>query len=323
MKRKVLLILKYLYSLISLFFLSFYLKKKKKVLFISHDMSISGAPLVLKKVIDKVKYEYDFFPVVLTLVPGEMCFTYIKEGIFPISCQFFNAYIKNRIINSEFEKIFVNTIICIDWIDIFENNKISYIWWIHEGHDYIDKFKEKLPKNVKYGKVLFVSAYSKEIMMDLGFSSQSDILPYFISEDTHLYNKEKKNLNHTNESKKIIIIGSICPRKNQLEVVEAFKHIQMYQKKDVELLIVGKPIDDAYYDKLLKCIDPIPNIKLVDYVPNNQMWRIYKAAEVLVCCSTDDPLPVTVTEAFLYGCKAIVSSNCGQYHLISNKKKWT
>lgn len=318
MRRKILLFFKYIYSLTSLLFLMVYLKKKNKMLFISHDMSISGAPLVLKKVIDKVRNEYNLYPIILTLVPGELCFDYIKEGIFPISCQFFKNYIAKKIVNSQFEKIFVNTIVCCEWVKIFEKNNINYIWWIHEGFDYANKYKDNLPNKINNGNVLFVSEYSKNVFKGFGFNPQSETLPYFIKEDAHIYkrNDSKKNIN----VKKIMIIGSICPRKNQLEVVKAFTKLQTLYKENIELMIIGKSIDDEYYADLKDTITSLSNVSLIEYVANDKMWELYKEADILVCCSTDDPLPVTVTEAFMYGCKAIVGSNCGQYHLILNRE---
>lgn len=320
MKKVLFSILKLIYSVISILFLKIYLcSNKKKSLFISHDMSISGAPLVLKNLVLKIWKEYNSCPIILTLVPGELCFSYLKEGIIPISCQFFKRYITKLIISNQYDVIFVNTVVCYKWAEIFEENGIKYYWWIHEGRDYLSKYAKKIPAITKYGKVLFVSPYSQRIFSEMGSRISGDIFPYYIQSNDYIYPYNNRSQNEKEEKIKCIsIIGSICPRKNQGELIEAYSKLIEKHSSNIELRIIGKSIDEEYGKQIENLISKYEAIKWIDYVPNSEIWKVYKESDVLVCCSTDDPFPVTVTEAFMYGCTAVVSSNCGQYELINN-----
>lgn len=314
MKKRIRSFFKFIYSLISLLFLSFQLKKKNSVLFISHDMSISGAPLVLKKMIEKTKLKYGIYPIILTLKPGELCFQFIKEGTFPISCEYFENFIKKQIVKTKFKNIFLNTVVCCEWAKYFENNKINYTWWIHESNYFAKQYIDKLPY-IKYGEILFVSEYSRNSFKKLGFSPKSDIFSYYLEKNLHSFISDKK----MNKKKQIIVVGSISPWKNQIEAITAFNLIQKNCESNIKLTLIGKVIDSSYFEEVKKLVGSNPKIEFINYIPNNEMWRVYKEASLLICCSIDDSLPVTITEAYMYGCKAIVSSCCGHYDLISNK----
>ena len=117
------------------------------------------------------------------------------------------------------------------------------------------------------------------------------------------------------------MIGSICRRKRVLDFLDAILLLSDEVSENCRFVIVGKalPTEPDYMElfkkKLSGCRD---KIEYIESVPNEKIYEVYQSSDVLVCASDDDPLPVVVTEAFMYKKVALVSDGVGQYSLIED-----
>lgn len=135
------------------------------------------------------------------------------------------------------------------------------------------------------------------------------------------YHKSKNN-----EKTKILFVGRLIPRKGVYELLNA---ISLLNIKDVKLLILGS--DDFYglgetdYIKSLKDFVASNGLsKLVffaGYVPNQQMPKFYKDADILVFPSIEsEGLPLTILEAQAHGIPVIASNVGGISEVITHGK---
>lgn len=107
----------------------------------------------------------------------------------------------------------------------------------------------------------------------------------------------------------ILFVGTIEPRKNIEVLVEAFEKFHNSQKSDLDLVLVGK--FGWLYKPIIERINksPIKNrIHLLNYVPLDDLVRIYKLAEFLVYPSIYEGYGVPVLEAMASG-TAVITSN--------------
>lgn len=282
---------------------------KKYVLLLSRDMSMSGAPLVL---MDIAKYfeENDYEVILMYKYDGRLrheC-NYKKFCTF-----FFQAVIQKLVINCKFDCIFVNTIANCEWISYFEKNNIKYNLWIHEGDEYFSKYYKRLPNKLQNCRIFSVSDICEVAIEKYGFNYNSIQMPY-----PYEYSRKVDKYDFAKAKKIILIVGSICKRKNQMELIKALDLLNEDLKKDIKVLIVGSSIDKEYSKKLIKSTMHINFVEYIDYLDHNKLMDLYNDIYLSVCCSTDDPLPVTITEAIFAHRLVLVSSGTGHYEYIQN-----
>lgn len=300
------------YLALSINTLFFFLKKKniddKSVLIISNGMSMSGAPLVLQNVISYFQSR-GFNPVVLYEHDGKLrdecnCATFC--------CFFFEKIIQKLAIRYDYDYIFVNTIASHKWITFFEKENIKYNLWIHEGEEYFSKLSSDLPACLQYAKVLCVSNITIDCLKKYNLSCNYSLLPYPFDEFDNV-----KNYDFTSGKNKIILlVGSICRRKNQIELLEAISRLEHRLLDGAQFVFIGSSIEDNYSKQFYSRAKKLKCVRIIDFMPNNDLMNYYDNVYLTVCTSTDDPLPVSITEAIYKKRLVLVSNKCGQYSML-------
>lgn len=109
-----------------------------------------------------------------------------------------------------------------------------------------------------------------------------------------------------------LCLSRILPLKDQKFLIEIFK-----DRADVQLLIVGPPTDNVYYQQLATIVknSPYQNIKLLG--PRTDVIELNEVSDFYVSASTHEGLPVSVLEAMSVGSPCLVSDIAG--HSILNK----
>lgn len=117
----------------------------------------------------------------------------------------------------------------------------------------------------------------------------------------------KQILNKYNLDKKyILFVGTIEPRKNIPALIRAFARIQ---RKNIDLVICGKL--GWMYDSIFSTMqtEKISNrVKLIGFVPDEDLPSIYAGAEVFVYPSFYEGFGIPIVEAMASGCPVITSN---------------
>ena len=284
-------------------------KNKNHVLLISRDMSMSGAPLVL---MDVAKYfKNNNFEVIIM---------YKHDGKLRKTCDytnfctfFFKNTIQKLVKKCKFDYIFVNTIANFEWINFFEKNGVNYNLWIHEGDEYFSKYHKHLPKEVLNCRVFSVSNVCEKALRKYCFNYKTIQMPYPYE---HLTKVNKFDFNKT--KKTIMIVGSICNRKNQMELINALELLNNDVLKYINVVIVGSSIEEEYGKNLKNKVKNSNYIQYIDYLNHEKLMELYNDIYLSICCSTDDPLPVTITEAIFAHRLVLISSGTGHFEYIQN-----
>lgn len=285
---------------------------EKNIIFISHNAdSNGGAPVVLYDLAQYLKKEEKVL--FLTGKPGGLYNDKLKMYLMEI---FYKKYLKY--LNKDNTKyILVNTILGYKYINELEKKDIPIIWWIHEENRIIEKFSKKIQK-IKYKnniKVMCVSPQVKEEFEKVRKDFNCEIMFYGIEDKINeIRNKKKKE-----DGKFIIsVIGRICERKNQLQVIEAVNMINDTNiRNKIQINFVAGSKEDKYYEKIKKYFNK--NITIIGPIERKKMIDIYANTDLVVCCSNNDPLPVVITEAMMYKRLFITSSETGQAKIINNE----
>ncbi len=108
---------------------------------------------------------------------------------------------------------------------------------------------------------------------------------------------------------------SIEPRKNLLHSVECFVKL-IESQKDKNLLFVlggapydkGDPTQKQIRKDLLEIAEKYPQVRMIGYVPDEDLATLYSNAECFVYCSLYEGFGLPILEAMLCGCPVICSN---------------
>lgn len=293
---------------------------RKSVLFISHDSLLGGATIALLGAACSLKdYGYDI--AWLCEFEGDMLSELEKNDISYIVDPTFRGddfWLKYA---SNFDLVICNTVSLAPQVEMLKNAGKKVAWWVHEASDYYGnealdaltntntenlhcfcvgiiaqrnfeaKFKFLHAENMLYG----MPDYANDVEIDEIVFSQAFNRTIFLS------------------------IGTIEKRKGQDILAKAIRKIPSNIMDKCFFAFVGKPIDsDIYLTVTDLCKDFPDNVTWHKPVDRNTVMRMYKQADVVLCSSREDPMPVFVTEAMMQSKAIICSENTGSAGVLSD-----
>lgn len=299
-----------------------YFRFKKTVnsstcIFISHNGdSAGGAPVVLFELMRTLKNEQMIF---LCEKPGEIIQQCEDEHI-PAFCTYLlqNKYLA-AIKKVNVKVVVVNTLASYNSIQFFNKRGINIpvLWWIHEERGLIERYHSRVPETIN--KNIHISCVSHCVETDLlemcpQCDGYTDVF-YYGCKDLF---EEKREYVSIREKFVISVIGRICKRKNQLQVVEAYKKLPKAYQNNIYVDFISASFDETYKKELDDAICGNQHFAFKGPIKREDMPEIYAGSNLIVCCSIDDPLPVVVTESLMLMCPVITSSRTGQFSIIEN-----
>ena len=292
-------------------------KSKKKVLFFTHDFSVSGAPIVLFY-FARILKRYGFDPAVISRTEGIMQQDFLSEGIPVIinSDLTKSNWLLWKIIEG-FDFYVLNTIIFADIIEEIGGIGKKTIWWLHDSEIYYadrnDSFFPRfIPNNVSIYAVgeRAKGAFEKYVgfhnVKNLIYGIPDRVIPRIGG------GKKKKTI--------FAVIGAICPRKAQDVFIQAVELLSKVQRSKAEFWIIGIATDISFFENIKLRMEKIDEVKYLGDLTREDMLKKYQDIDVVCCPSRDDPMPVVMAEAFMNGKVVIVSENTGTAPLIKNEE---
>jgi len=293
----------------------------KNLLFISHDLSLSGAPIVLYYLAKFLK-KHGFFVTVLSPYNGTLANYYTKENI-PVVV---DSTIANNPYN-EFDKfianydfVILNTIIMSHLISRIKKLNIALAWFIHEskfGREYMSSHKEVLFGFKHADDIIFPCKETADIYKNF-INTNVCIIPNGIESFTCLESESKITKNKTSRLR-IIHVGSIEPRKGQDILIESLKYIPKHLRAQFSVVFVGRVLNSNFWLKIKKIASKYDNIEFTGQVSLNRVHEMVQKSDIFVCSSRDEVFPLTILEAMSYGKPIIATDVGGVKNMVKNK----
>lgn len=295
-------------------------KQGKKILIISTDLNYNGGTIAALYA-TKVLQEQGNIPVLAAPDGDDEFIREAKgEGINIVLCPALPyLYDEEMFWIQQFDVVLVNVFqmaLCACKI-----SKIKpVVWWIHEPDGLykktIDRFQKYLNKDGM--SAINIYAVSSIAQRNFNFYFPGRIernFPYGIPDKSG-----KISLKERKDRLCFALIGTVCPRKAQDIYINAIKLLDKKDKRNVDFWIIGFIGTDEYSNQIKELASKEENIKIIGMLTRNEIQDIFKNIDVVVCPSLEDPLPIVVTEGWMYGKTCIVSTETGSSQYINNKK---
>jgi glycosyltransferase involved in cell wall biosynthesis len=206
---------------------------------------------------------------------------------------------------SRFDATVANTLVMWSAVEASHAAGVPVIWYIHESQ-------------VAQQLVAQNPAIEPALM-------RADLLVMPTHRTAHLYRRftergivvvpygipPAKNPNFPpNERPIFLLLGSYERRKGQDVFLEAIAQVSRELRERAVFRMAGRTLEKEFYDALSRRAVEIPELELLPALEHDDAVTAIARADMLVCASRDETMPIAILEAMSLG-KAIISTNVG------------
>lgn len=281
-------------------------KPNKNLLFISHESSLTGAPLLISWLaIELLKHNIKVY----FMVPKDgPLVDYLHDKNIPVFVdEEINTHIRGETQNffKNFDLVLGNTILSFRPILASCKIGVKTAYYIHEtpsyfNNDHSNKHLRGLDSNLDLIKTAFKNTnyiiYSNNLIKRIynrifGITKGNGLLPGI---PRSVVSITKKDNNYFN----IVHNGSIEPRKDQKTLILAYKELPLDIRRKIKITFIGKVVDKDYYKKLVNMYDK--NIRFTKQISPAKVLGIYSKSDLYVMTSIEETGPLTILEAMKF-----------------------
>lgn len=280
------------------------------ILLVSHDLSLSGAPMILCMLAKYLKQQ-GYEVTVVSPSDGPLHMLYNQEDIEVViePAAMYDARVTLMLLRDH-GAVLVNTITM--WRSVYAARAFRRpsIWWVHEA-----QFGQQLVKEHPHVAQAFAAADA------VLFPSQAtaNLYHHQTRDNVHAIHSGLdltmlENVINTFERQEgkfyVMNVGSVEPRKGQDTLVKSIQSLPPEIAEQCEWYFVGRVMDWGFYQELAKATRRMKNVHFVGEVAYDRIASYLQSADVFVLPSRNEALPISMLEAMHYG-KAVIVSNAG------------
>ena len=280
------------------------------LLFVSHDLSLSGAPMMLLHAATESQCQ-GFFITLMSPEDGPLREKFEALGI-PVIIdplvkrghESFEKFARN------FDCVIANTIFSAPIVHAARRANVPVLWWLHEtmvGEHYLRE-DPKLRSALPLADLVFAPS-ERAAMVYRPFRDRAiECLRNAVPDLGIQGDVADERLDRPLE---FLLLGTIEPRKGQDVLLKALSTLPVELQTAAQFGVVGRVNDPEFGAKVKSLGADLKNLSIAGGVSQPDALARIRQADVLVCPSRDEAMPtVTMLEAMSMG-KAIICSLVG------------
>ncbi len=285
-----------------------------RVLFFFHETTWSGAPIQLWHVVRALQARgYT----VAAAVPksGAPESGPISELLAEMGAEVFPAVDHSappkleelRALCGKFDVVVANTLVMWAAVESAHAEGVPVIWYIHESR----VAEQLLAHNPGMQPALaladlVVMPTRRTAQLYAPFTERAiEVVPYGIPPAP-----EQARVPLESRALRFLLLGSYERRKGQDVFLEAIAQLPESTRAWAAFRMAGRPLEKEFHESLAARAAELPNVELSGALEHDAALAATSAADVLVCASRDETMPIAILEAMSLG-KAIVSTDVG------------
>ncbi len=291
----------------------------KKLLFITHSLNNTGAPLVLKEmaiVCLKMENAVD----IIGMEDGPLREEFEALGFkVEIADDFLDNLKKWQDRFYSYDAVIVNTLAAIEAVFALNTTTVPTIWWIHEHEYWFIYYQSIFPKSGElrenihvYGVSEVTNKYIKEYC-----GIEPGLLSFGIKDQAADYTlttpaKEDKTT--------FVLPGTISEVKGQDILCEAILRLPKKVRDKCKFIIFGKRNDgEKQFSELIESYgSSIEQLTVLEGMSHEDTLKLIAEADYLVAPSRVEPFSATTVEALMLSKIPIISDVCGVLHYLED-----
>lgn len=127
----------------------------------------------------------------------------------------------------------------------------------------------------------------------------------------------KKKYGYSETDRVLLFIGRLIEEKQPIKMLEILSEIRK-RDQSYKLLMVGTGELLEAVEKSVKKLDLSDAVYMIKRIPNNEIWELYRFADVFVNLNQQEIFGMAILEAMYYGCKVVAWEAPGPNLIIEN-----
>ncbi len=206
----------------------------------------------------------------------------------------------------QYEVVVANTLVM--WAAVRAAHEVNRpsVWYIHESlvaQHLLQQIPEIQP-TLPLAQVLVMPTQRTASLYRRFLERPIEVVPYGIPAA-----KKRPPLPH-NRPLRFLLLGTYEPRKGQDLLLEAIAKLAAPLRTEAFFQMAGRRLDPKFFERLAAESAQLPNVELGAALEHEEAQSAIAAADVLVCASRDETMPVAILEAMSLA-KAIVTTEVG------------
>lgn len=279
-----------------------------RILLVSHESTLSGSPIQLVELAIGLQ-ERGWKPCVVTPEPGpiveKLRSARVEVQIEP-QLLLDGGHAALRSLARSSDLIIANTIATWQAVQAANLENVRSIWYLHEtlvGRRLIVQIPE-IRASLKLASALVVPTTSTAAVYQAWADRPIDVIPYGISVP-HV-----TSLSVRSDQTTFVTLGSFERRKGQDLLVESIESLEPEIRKRARFQIAGRNLDELFYESFRRRAGRLAEVELLGPQGHEESLELLARADVLICSSRDETMPIVILEAMSMG-KAVVSADVG------------
>ncbi|WP_428391957.1 glycosyltransferase [Lichenicoccus sp.] len=282
------------------------------VLFVSHELSLTGAPRMLLYAA-KVVLQAGGFPVIVAREDGPLRQEITEAGIVTILDASLgqNHFLFERFARN-FDLAVVNTIALsavIRQLSAIEN--LRTVWWLHEARSLAVDLQKVADVHWARVQVLCNGAYARRFVPE---GIDAKVLHYGVPDV-----QPAEEAPHGPRPMTFLLSGTIEPRKGQDLLVEAIALLPEHVRHGCRFLMTGYlwEMHQEFWREIEGKMARLPEVAYLGLRDHLEQLRLIAKSDVIVCASRDEPWSLVVMEAAMSRKPSIVNECVGAGELFN------
>jgi glycosyltransferase involved in cell wall biosynthesis len=280
------------------------------LLFVSHDLSLSGAPMMLLHAAAWCK-RHGMFVVVMAPEDGPLRDKFEAEGIpliidplVEMEHESFAAFARH------FDCVVANTIRSGAVVRALKGENIPVVWWLHEPGSVGEHYLREQPK-LRAAMPLADLLLAPSEQTAGVYRSHTDSPVKCLRNAIPDVRAKLEPREEGSRPLRFLLLASVEPRKGQDIFVKALAQLPRELQETAHFEIAGRTLDPDFWPTVEPIANGIKNLSVTGALSHAEAIEKLSAADVIVAPSRDEAMPtVTILEAMSLS-KAIVTTTVG------------
>jgi glycosyltransferase involved in cell wall biosynthesis len=280
---------------------------RPRVLFVSHETTLSGAPIQLVHLAGWL-HEQGWDILVVTPDHGPISDMLAARGVptvveTTLLTDLTHVWLRQQC--QRFDVIVANTIASWPAIRAAHLERKPSLWYLHETLVAI-RLIRAIPEMASALTMadLLVTPTRQTARIYQGLTEAPiEVVPYGIP-------RPQAEASEPGEETRFLTLASFEPRKGQDVLATAIGKLDAAVRKGCRFKMAGRVLDEEFYAELRKAVAGFPEVELIDALEHADALKLLNETDVLVLPSRDETMPIAILEAIGLS-KAVISADVG------------
>src|SRR5436190_11519148 len=281
---------------------------QRRILFVSHETTLSGAPIQLVHLASWLNargWEITIVAPEDGPVLKRSRLTGV-ELIFEPQLLIDPSYAALRRLSREFRLVLANTIATWEAVQAAHLEQTPVVWYVHETQVGVGLMKliHMIEPSLGLADALIVPTATTARIYQRFTKRPVHVVPYGIP------GLAQRAMRSSGAPATFVTTATYESRKGQDILLEAIGQLDSETRARARFELAGRPLEAVFHDQLCVRSRDFDNVRLLGPLDHEQSIELLRQADVVICPSRDETMPIFLLEGMSLG-KALISTDVG------------